>query len=86
MSRSSAGSGFGAILRFAGSGDGLLHSDCTERTPSACGLMNRLTPDPKADIDSGEPDRLALAFDEPVRATAGSRAGWRSTSSPRSCR
>ena len=67
----SAGSGFGAILRYAGSGDGLLHSDCTERTPSACGLLNRLTPDPKADIDSGEPDRLALAFDEPVPGNGG---------------
>lgn len=67
----SAGSGFGAILRFAGSGDGLLHSDCTERTPSVCGLLNRLTPDDEADIDSDEPDRLVLAFDEPVPGNGG---------------
>ena len=33
----SAGSGFGAILRFAGTGDGLLHTDCTDRTPSCAG-------------------------------------------------
>ena len=68
-----AGSGFGAILRFAGTGDGLLHSDCTERSPSICGLLDRLTPDPKADIDSGdrERDRFALAFDEPVPGNGG---------------
>ena len=67
----SAGSGFGAILRFAGSGDGLLHSACTDRSPSVCGLLNRLTPDPKADIDTAEPDRLALAWDEAPPGSGG---------------
>ena len=62
----SQGSGFGAVVRFANSGDGLLHSDCTDRNPSVCGLLNRLTPDPDADIRAQESDRLALAFDEAV--------------------
>ena len=34
----------------------------------------------------GEPDRLALAFDEPVPGNGGIPARMRSTSSPRSCR
>lgn len=69
-----AASGFGAVVRFANSGDGLLHSDCTERTPSVCGLLNRLTPDSGADIRSEEPDRLALAFDEAVPGSGGAPA------------
>ena len=67
----SAGSRFGAVTRFANTGDGLLHSDCTDRTPSVCGLLNRLLPDPKADIRSEEPDRLTLAFDEAVPGNSG---------------
>ena len=58
-------------MRFANTGDGLLHSDCTERTPSVCGLLNRLTPDPGADINAEEADRLALAFDEAVPGNGG---------------
>jgi hypothetical protein len=69
-----AGGGFGAVVRFANTGDGLLHSDCTERTPSLCGLLNRLTPDSGADIQSEEPDRLALAFDEAVPGNGGAPA------------
>jgi hypothetical protein len=64
-----AGSGFGAIVRFAGTGDGLLHSDCTTRTSSVCGLVNHLTSDPGADIDTDEPDRLALAWNVPAAGT-----------------
>ena len=70
----SQGSDFGAVVRFANSGDGLLHSDCTDRTPSVCGLLNRLTPDPEADIRAQEPDRLALAFDEAVPGSGGAPA------------
>ena len=67
----SAGTGTGSILRFAGTGDGLLLSGCTDRSPSVCGLMNRLTPDPDADIDHDETKKLALAWDEPVTGAGG---------------
>src|SRR3954453_20204370 len=39
-------------------------SDCTDRTPSVCGLLNRLLPDSGADIAADEPDRLPPAFEE----------------------
>ena len=57
-------------MRFSGSGDGLLHSDCTTGTPSVCGLLNHKLEDPAADIRTGEPDRLALAFKEDVPGAA----------------
>ena len=67
----SAGQMTGAILRFAPTGDGLLHDDCTTRDPSVCGLVNRLTADSDADIDPGEADRLALAWSVPTPGSGG---------------
>jgi pimeloyl-ACP methyl ester carboxylesterase len=67
----SAGSTSGALLRFSGSGDGLLHGDCTRRNPSICGLVNHLLDDPEAEIDPGQADRLALAWTPDVGGTGG---------------
>ena len=85
--RSRRASGFGAITRFAGTGDGLLHSDCTDRTPSVCGLLNRLT----ARLWGRHRRRGARPTRARVRrGDAGERRrrrrGRRSTSSRRTCR
>ena len=60
--------GFGAVVRFSGSGDGLLHQDCNDE--AVCGLLNRPLEDPDADVRPGEPDRLVSTFNEELGGSA----------------